>query len=140
MSTFKAQRGLSAISWLVLLTVVGFFGLCVAKMAPVYAENYYITTGLKSVAQQNAGNLKNMRKSEISRSLNSYYSINNVRSPGAKELEFQSTSRGMLVINRYEVRVPLLANIDVVMSFFNVLDTSAPDLCCDPPEELLESE
>lgn len=140
MNTYKSQRGLSAIGWLFLLTVAGFFGLCAAKMLPVYAENYYIVNGLKSLHKQNGDNLKNMRKQEITRSLNSYYSINNVRSPEAKELEFRPTSNGMLVINRYEVRVPLIANVDVVMRFFNVLDTNAPELCCDPPEELLTSE
>lgn len=140
MNTFKSQRGLSAITWLVLLSVVGFFGLCAAKMLPVYAENYYIVNGLKAVAKQNAGNLKTMRKQEISRSLSNYFSINNVRSAEAREIEFKPTSKGMLVINQYEVRVPLVANIDVVMHFFNVLDTNAPELCCDPPKELLESE
>ncbi|MBU2885039.1 DUF4845 domain-containing protein [Gilvimarinus agarilyticus] len=140
MINYQSQRGLSAIAWLVLLAVVGFFGLCIAKMAPVYAENYYIVNGFKSLTKQGGNELKNMRKQELSRSLSNYYSINNVRSPGAKELEFQPTSKGMLVINQYEVRVPLIANVDVVMSFFNVLDTSAPEECCDPPEEMLSGE
>ncbi|UTF61045.1 DUF4845 domain-containing protein [Gilvimarinus sp. DA14] len=135
MRTGSSQRGLSSIGWLLVIMVVAFFGLCAAKLVPVYAENYYIVNGLKALADEGEA-LKRMSKGEITRKLNSYFSINNVRSAGAKELEFVQSSKGIIIVNKYETRVPLISNIDVVLSFHNVLDSSLPDECCDAPEKL----
>lgn len=130
----STQQGLSAIGWLVVLTVIAFFGLCAAKTVPVYVENYYVVNGLKALADQKGTQLKTMRKSEIEKELRNYFRINNVRSPEASQIEFDQTRRGLIVINKYEVRVPLMSNIDIVMSFHNELDTSSPEACCMPLE------
>ncbi|MDO3384108.1 DUF4845 domain-containing protein [Gilvimarinus algae] len=135
MRTDSSQRGLSSIGWLLVIIVVVFACMCAAKLTPVYLENYYIVNGLKALAENNEESLKRMSRAEITRKLESYFSINSVRSPGAKELEFIQNSKGIVIVNQYETRVPLIANIDVVMSFHNVLDSSNPDQCCEPPPE-----
>ncbi|WP_020210496.1 DUF4845 domain-containing protein [Gilvimarinus chinensis] len=135
MRTKASQRGLSSIGWLLVIMVVAFFGLCAAKLVPVYAENYYIVNGLQALADE-GDELKRMSKGEITRKLNSYFSINNVRSEGARQLEFVQSSKGIIIVNKYETRVPLIYNIDVVLSFHNVLDSSRPDECCTAPETL----
>ncbi len=134
MRTGSSQRGLSSIGWLLVIVLVAFFGMCAAKMVPVYVENHYIVNGLDSLTDEGES-LKRMSKGEITRKLNSYFSINGVRSPAAKEIEFIQGSQGIIIVNKYETRVPLLANIDVVMSFHNVLDSSRPDECCAAPED-----
>ncbi|BFM20356.1 hypothetical protein R50076_14050 [Gilvimarinus japonicus] len=107
--------------------------LCAFKVVPIYAENYYITAGLKTLAEDNP-DLSKMSTNDIKKAMNRYYTINNVRSEGAKQLEVVRNSRNLLVINEYESRVPLLANIDVVVSFKNVLDSDRPDECCKAAE------
>jgi hypothetical protein len=127
------QSGLSAISLLLVLVIAAFLMLCAFKVVPIYAENYYITAGLKTLAEDNP-DLSKMSTNDIKKAMNRYYTINNVRSEGAKQLEVVRNSRNLLVINEYESRVPLLANIDVVVSFKNVLDSDRPDECCKAAE------
>ena len=134
MRTGSSQRGLSSIGWLLVIVLVAFFGMCTAKLVPVYVENYYIVNGFQALADEGES-LKRMSKSEITRRLESYYSINGVRSPQARELEFVQGSKGIIVVNQYETRVPLMANIDVMLRFHNVLDSSRPEECCDAPED-----
>jgi|SRR5690554_456329 len=129
MKTNIKQSGLSAISLVLVLVIAAFLMLCAFKVVPLYAENYYITTGLKTLARDNP-ELAKMNTNEIKRAMERYYTINNVRSEGAKEIEVIRNSRNVLIINEYEARVPLLANIDVVLSFKNVLDSDHPNDCC----------
>jgi len=128
------QSGLSAISLLLVLVIAAFLALFAFKVVPIYAENYYITTGLKTLGEENP-DLAKMSTTQIKAAMSRYYSINNVRSEGAKQLEVIRNSRNLVVVNEYESRVPLLANIDVVVSFKNVLDSDRPDECCEAPED-----
>ena len=64
-----------------------------------------------------------------------FYTINNVRSEGASNIKIERTPKKTQVNIDYEVRVPLVYNIDVVMSFNNQLDSSRPDDCCTPKSD-----
>jgi hypothetical protein len=125
----QKQAGLTAISMLLMLVIAAFLMLFAFKVVPVYAENYYITAGLKTLAEDNP-DLAKMKTSEIKKAMSRYYTINNVRSDGAQQLEVIRKSRSLQVVNEYESRVTLLANIDLVLSFKNVLDSTRPDECC----------
>ncbi|HEY7886226.1 MAG TPA: DUF4845 domain-containing protein [Cellvibrionaceae bacterium] len=133
MHTGYSQRGWSSLSLLLVIVIAAFFLMCAFKLVPAYAENHYIVTGLKQLADDPEG-LAKKTNAQIIRDLNSYYTINNVRSAGAKEIDITRNSRGVVIVNQYEERIPLLANIDVVLRFHNVLDSSNPDDCCKPPE------
>ena len=113
--------------------IAAFLALFAFKVVPEYAENRYITSGLKALGENNP-DLTKMSTTDIKRAMNNYYSINNIRSEGAKQIEVIRNSRNVLVINEYETRVPLLANIDLVLSFKNVLDSDNPDDCCKAAE------
>lgn len=134
MQILTKQSGWSSMSLLLVMIIAAFFLLCAFKLVPAYAENYYIVTGLKQLAAE-PEKLEKMSNEQIRRDLSSYYTINNVRSAGAKQLEFTRSSRGVVISNQYEERIPLLANIDVVLRFHNVLDSSRPDDCCKPLEK-----
>lgn len=129
----QKQTGLTAISMVLVLVIAAFLMLFAFKVVPVYAENYYIIAGLKTLAEDNP-DLAKMKTREIKKAMNRYYTINNVRSDGAQQLEVVRNSRNLLVINEYESRVTLLANIDLVVSFKNVLDSDRPDECCSAPD------
>lgn len=134
MTIISKQGGWSSWSLLMVMIIAAFFLLCAFKLVPAYAENYYIVNGLKQLGEE-PEKLSKMSNEQIRRDLSSYYTINNVRSAGAKELEISRSSRGVVVSNEYEERIPLLANIDVVLKFHNVLDSSRPDDCCKPLEK-----
>ena len=61
--------------------------------------------------------------------------MNNVREKGASNIKVERLDKGLLIKIDYEVRIPLLYNIDVVLNFSNHLDTTRPHLCCDPLDD-----
>ncbi len=134
MQSYRHQRGLSTISWLCVIVIVVFFGLCAFKMVPAYNENLMVTAALRSLADHPEG-VGNLTKSQIRRELREFYNMNHVTGPATDGLTIEEHRGKTLVFINYEVRVPLFANISVVMTFNNMLDSSQPQDCCDPPAE-----
>lgn len=132
----KHQRGLGMLQWALVIAIAGFFLLFAFKVVPLYAENRYVESALRSL--ENGGEkLEQMTDAEISKKLNNFYMINNVRSEGpTKNIKVQRESEKAIVTVDYETRVPLFYNIDLVLSFQNHLDSTRPGQCCNPPATL----
>lgn len=129
----KHQRGLGMLQWALVIAVVGFFLIFAFKVIPLYAENRYVESALRSL--DNSGEkLEQMTDAEIKKKLTSFYMINNVRSEGPNNnIKILRESEKALVTVDYETRVPLFYNIDLVLSFQNHLDSTRPGQCCKPP-------
>jgi len=129
----KHQRGMGMLQWALVIAVVGFFILFAFKVVPLYAENRYVESALRSL--ENGGEkLEQMTDAEIKKKLDNFYTINNVRSEGpTKNIKIERESEKALVTVDYETRVPLFYNIDLVLSFQNHLDSTRPGQCCKPP-------
>lgn len=144
MNTLKKQQGLSMWSWLLVLVIAGFFLICAFKIVPLYAENRYIVSALKSLVEPGTS-LESMSDVEIKRKLNNFYTINNVRSEGAKQIVIKRDAQRVLVTIDYEARVtlfddvPVLRTVDVVVKFENHLDSSLPKFCCRPVKSASET-
>lgn len=132
MMTLKKQQGLGAIAWLTIIVVVVIFGVCAAKMIPAYTENLTVEAGLRSLTDD-IEPVHEMSKGEIRQKLSNFYTINNVRGPATENLEIDRNRDRTLVQVNYEVRESLFANIAVVMTFNNQLDSSKPEECCSGP-------
>lgn len=128
------QAGLGTLGWLFVLLIGAFALTCFFKLGPVYLDNLHIRGALKGMGEQHAGELHQLSKSNIHSELNKFYTINNIRGDAAKALEVERKKDHTLVIVAYEVRVPMFANIDAVLSFNNVLDSRKPEECCSASE------
>ena len=136
LKSIKNQRGLGMLQWALVIAIAGFFLLFAFKVVPLYAENRYVESALRSL--QNSGEkLEQMTDAEITKKLNNFYMVNNVRSEGpTKSIKIARESEKAVVTIDYETRVPLFYNIDLVLSFQNHLDSSRPGQCCKPPATL----
>lgn len=128
------QKGINTLLLLFVLSMAGFLLLCFFKLGPAYMDNQYVVEALESLAESHPDDLHLLTKTQINSELSKFYTINNVRGEITKSLEVERMRDKALISISYEVRVPLLANIDVVMNFDNVLDSSKPDECCKPSE------
>lgn len=135
MASRSTQKGMSALLLLFVLVSFGLILTCLFRLGPAYLDNFYIRDALRSLAKDHPEDLTEISKDTIRQELSEYYSMNNVRGDAAKALEVERKKDKTLIMVNYEVRVPLLANVDAVVKFENVLDTSRPDECCDPPEK-----
>lgn len=129
----KHQRGLGMLQWALVIGVAGFFLIFAFKVIPLYAENRYVESALRSL-ESGGEKLDQMTDAEITKKLNNFYMINNVRSEGpTKNIKIERESEKAIVTVDYETRVPLFYNIDLVLSFQNHLDSTRPGQCCKPP-------
>jgi len=138
MKSVKQQQGLTMISWIVVLAVISFCGLFLFRVVPMYAENTYVISALKSLVEPGV-NLSEMSDAEIKKKLQSFYMVNNVRSDGPQHIVIDRKSKTLLITIDYENRTNLIYNIDVVASFQNHLDGEHPNLCCRPAAEQRET-
>jgi hypothetical protein len=130
--TIKRQRGLGMLQWALVIAVAGFFLLFAFKVVPLYAENRYVESALRSL-ETGGEKVEQMTDAEIKKKLGNFYLINNVRSEGpTKNIKIDRRSEDLLITIDYETRVPLFYNIDLVLSFQNHLDSSRPGQCCKP--------
>ncbi len=132
MSSKRKQKGMSSLMLLYLLSSIGFFMLCAFKLVPAYAENRYIEEALRSLGESSQ-RIEDMSSSQIKKSLQKFYMVNNVRSKGASEIKVERTNKATIVHVDYDVNVPLFMNISIVLRFENYLDSRKPRECCKPP-------
>jgi hypothetical protein len=136
LKSIKHQRGLGMLQWALVIAIAGFFLLFAFKVIPLYAENRYVESALRSL-ETGGEKLDQMTDAEITKKLNNFYMINNVRSEGpTKNIKIERESEKAVVTVDYETRVPLFYNIDLVLSFQNHLDSTRPGQCCKPPATL----
>lgn len=127
----KYQQGMSATGWLIVLLVAGFTLTCLFRMVPAYVDNRYIQQGLMSLAEEGQ-RIEELSPEEIRRRIGRFFQMNNVRSQSEKSVEVERRQDNTVVTMNYEVRVPIIYNIDVVMTFNNEWDSSRPHECCTP--------
>ena len=112
----KKQQGMTLISLILLLAVIGFLALIALRMFPIYSNYYKISGVLESLADERE--LYNLNREQILRIIDRKLQINMVS--GFKHEYFKITlkdngNKEMTI--EYEDRRDMMANVDVVVSF-----------------------
>ncbi len=111
----RHQRGFSKLG-LVFMLVVLVSGLTFAlKVLPVYIDHNFVRGVAESLLE--SGRANSMTQAEVREEIAASMRVNNVRD---FDLDSISTSRanGASIISiTYERRIPLFANIDIILSF-----------------------
>lgn len=111
----NTQKGMTAIGWLLMLALIGFFVLIVLRLAPVYLEYSKVVAVLEDVA--NEPNLREMTRSEINNLMGRRLDVNDVKTVTAKDA-IVNTEEGVTTIEmKYERREHFLGNVDIVAKF-----------------------
>lgn len=112
----KHQQGMTFISWLLVLAIGGFFVMIALTTIPVYLEHYSIKHVLMSFEQDRDLNKKS--PAEIRKLMQRRLKINGVYEFDVKNnLEIKRVKQGTEIRVKYEVRKPVVGNIDLIMSF-----------------------
>lgn len=115
MSLQSSQRGFSKLGLLMLLVLLvsGLtFGL---KILPVYLDHNFV----KGVAEELIadGRAATLTQNEIRQEVANGLRVNNVRDFNLNSISLVRENAQPVLVIEYERRVPLVANIDVVISF-----------------------
>ncbi len=116
----KKMKGLTGLSFLLLLLLIGFFALLAIRLFPIYLEHYNVTTSLKSL--QSEAQQAPLGRKEIKDLLLRRFQINDISHVDKDQIKVQSQNGGKLVTIAYEVRKPFIGNIDLLVSFKDSLE------------------
>ncbi len=109
------QRGLTFISWLLVIAIAIFFALIGVKMVPTYIENFAIKEVLANVAQDRGS--RDMSHRQLKSNLLRRFRINGVYDFSRDNIRIKKVKNGTRIDVRYEVRKPVIGNVSVVMDF-----------------------
>lgn len=133
MISLKQQKGLSSIGWLFVITIFGLVFTIIAKLAPFYLDNRFVVSTLHGLAED--ATFPQMTPNQVRTKLKKTFSINNIRGKAIDSVKVNKVKNTTLVTIEYEERVNILFNVDVVLTFNSLLDSSRPSDCCSAASE-----
>lgn len=119
-SIAKRQRGITLIGFLIVLSVAGFFIYIGMKLLPVYSEYYSVVSAMKGVAEEPG--IANRDPGAIRELFRRRFEIGYVESVRPENIRILRDSNGQRLEVTYEVRRPLMFNLDFVAKFEKTVD------------------
>ena len=111
----KKQRGMTLISWLILLGILLFNGIVALNVVPVYINDHSVKTLMKNLEMDSTIRGKNPKalKEIITKRLR----INNVYSVTKEHITIKKSKNDYLITIEYEPRGKLMGNLDYIVTF-----------------------
>ena len=115
MKNIRQQQGLTMISWLVILSAIGFAVFLTMKILPVYISGFNSYSSLESMTKEPG--LSNKSLSEIKEMLWRRMDINMVTDIHKDDIYVTKGKRDIKIEIDYEVRKNIISNLDVIARF-----------------------
>jgi hypothetical protein len=115
MQSRKKQQGLTFLSWLVLLVMVGVFIMVGIKITPVYLEHYAVVNTLESMKEEPLVSRKPLR--EIRTMLMRRFDTNSIYDLTKDEVVIKRSGGVTTITVAYEERRHVMGNLSLVMTF-----------------------
>lgn len=119
MNNFQRQDGMSIPGILAILAMLGFFAMCIIRMAPHYFEYLSVREIVSTIATEY--NPKEDNISSIRRRIATTFNTNQIYDLAPKEVEVFRKEGETFIDANYEVRVPIIGRIDAVMKFDDLI-------------------
>ncbi|HEY1773422.1 MAG TPA: DUF4845 domain-containing protein [Gammaproteobacteria bacterium] len=116
MSKRKHQSGLTMITWIILIGMIGFIGIFAFKLIPIYMDYYTVNSALMTVA-------KDVQPGEspqkIKSSINNIFDVNSIETIQVDDIGIKPDpdGKGLTLSLNYDARTNFIANIDLVVHF-----------------------
>lgn len=119
----QRQTGLTLISWMVILVLVGILAMTVIRLFPVYMEHLGVTSSMDSLKSD--PDLQGAGVSEIRNGLMRRLDINDVKRVNADNVNITREGTMYRVNVAYEVVVPFIYNVSFLVSFDDTVEIGA---------------
>lgn len=116
----RKQGGLSLVGFLVVLAVVGFAAYIGMKLFPMYQEYYSVQSAMKGLAAEPG--VADMDPAKVEDLFFRRLYINYSENVKPQNVKFERIDGGWKMMVNYEVRRPLVGNLDVVGKFDKTQD------------------
>jgi hypothetical protein len=111
----RGQQGLTLIGFVVVLVVLGCVAYIAMRLIPAYTEYYSVVSALKAVAQDPG--MSTADEYTIRNQFSRRFNISYIESISSKDVKIIRNSDGMKLSVDYEVRKPVVSNIDLIAHF-----------------------
>lgn len=111
----RNQSGMTLISFVIVAAVVGTAAYVGMKLFPMYQEFYGVKSAAKGLAAE-AG-IANEQPAQIKQKLFRRFNIGYVNSVKPEHVKIDSSGSSKIMHINYEVRVPMVGNLDAVGRF-----------------------
>ena len=111
----RTQRGITLLGFIIVLAVVGFFAYVGMKLFPMYSEYYSVKSALKGLANE-----PGIAGSDPARIQDLFFRrpyISYSENVKPEHVKLKRVGAGWQMDVKYEVRKPVIANLDVVGKF-----------------------
>lgn len=119
--TINGQGGLTLLGFLFALLLVGLCLTVAFRLGPLYLDNYTVAESFKALGDDDVRTLSDQG---IRQKLYKNFVVNNVDDIDLKAVKIERTAEKILISLDYERRVQLLGNVDAVVKFQNLYDSS----------------
>jgi len=121
MSRF-AQKSFGLFQALITFFLIAMLTMLALRLGPVYMENMHVHSIVKGVLSQQR--LIQMGGQAIQLELNKEFIVNHLNHVSAHNIFIQQLNQHIQVEVNYEVRVPMIGNIDMIIHFDNKFEAS----------------
>lgn len=111
----RNQSGMTLISFVMVAAVVGFFLFIGMKLFPMYQEFFAVKSALKGMASE--GGIGNQDVGAIKDKFFKRMDINFSTNVKPENVRIENKGNGQTIYVSYEVRVPMVYNLDIVGKF-----------------------
>lgn len=115
MSMYKAQRGMSFFSLMIILIVAGIFLSVAFKLYPAYWDHGLVTSMMEELVEQ--PETKTDSPTETRSKIDKRLRINQVTLPSRKAVTIDVKEGVKTLTLKYDVIVPMFSNVDAVVKF-----------------------
>jgi len=117
------QRGMTLISWVILLAVIAFFATIVIRILPMYQEYFGVVHIMDGMEEELTNNKITKQQAYIllMRRFNTGY-ISSVKKDNIEISRGKNHTNVTKIVIDYEVRVPFMAQIDLIGHFHKAID------------------
>ncbi len=111
----KRQAGLTGLSIMMLLVLIGFIAMFLIRLAPVYIENFSVNSSLNSLKSD--PETKGSTESQLRDRLMKRFDVNDVNRVKSDDVTIDRDGTRYTIDVAYDVQVPFLYNIDFLVHF-----------------------
>jgi hypothetical protein len=106
---------MTAIGWMIVLALIGFFVLLTLRMAPAYMEFYKVVSTLESLEEETGWS--EVTPQAIRRLIERRFDISYVHSITHNQVSIKPSGGYYIVTAKYDAHEHLVGNVSVVMKF-----------------------
>lgn len=115
MTDVRFQRGMTLVSWVVVLLILAFVFIFLLKVVPAYMEDFSVGSSLKSLKEDTVTTFSTPE--QVHTAIMRRLSVNNVDNVTSEDIEISRVGSSFDINVEYEVREPFMFNIDLVLTF-----------------------